>query len=402
MSLIQKTRRYLPELRAASFHFSVFLSSGVGAVYFAIWLSDKGISADEIGIINAVPSLIMLAVNLFVGRIADKASDWRQVILIMALVAGVAPIGLFFVDEFWGVLLVWTVIVLPAGSIPPVIDAATIRMTQRNGTDFGFVRAWGTVGYMLATASAGVIIATFGGAAFVPLFVAFSLLRAALALQLPRFRAPEHQQTLASVNPLAGRLRDVLKPWFVLPLVAYALINVTHFVLTAFAALVWKEQGISENLIGPLLAVSALAEAMMMFAWKRFGGRISARQMILIAAIFTIVRWTGMAFNPPVAVLFVLQTMHAITYAVGYFGMVHFIANWTSEEIAAEAQGFAFVLQQSGAVVGLLIFGWLIGISGARGFLFASVLGAAAVVCVLVSLRLKPPHEMQIGKAAGL
>jgi PPP family 3-phenylpropionic acid transporter len=124
--------------------------------------------------------------------------------------------------------------------------------------------------------------------------------------------------------------------------------------------------------------------------------------MILIAAIFTIVRWTGMAFNPPVAVLFVLQTMHAITYAVGYFGMVHFIANWTSEEIAAEAQGFAFVLQQSGAVVGLLIFGWLIGIGGAKGFLFASVLGAAAVVCVLVSLRLKPPHELQIGKAAGL
>jgi PPP family 3-phenylpropionic acid transporter len=396
MPLIQQALRFLPELRASLFHFTVFLSSGVTAVYFGIWLADKGIAADQIGIINAVPGLIMLAVNLFIGRIADKASDWRTMIIILALIAGVAPIGMYFVNEFWGVLLIWTLIVLPAGSIPPVIDAATIRLTQRNGTDFGFVRAWGTVGYMVSTAASGAIIAYYGADAFVPLFVILSLARAALALQLPRFRAPAHETTLAKVTAQAGRLREVLKPWFVLPLIAYGLINVNHGVIVVFNALVWKEAGVSEGMIGPLFAFGAVAEAAMMFAWKRLGWTISARQMLLVAGVFTVIRWVGFALNPPVPVLFVLMGMHAFTYAIGYFGMVHFIANWTSEEIAAETQGFAFVLQQSLSVAGLLIFGWLIGLIGAKAFFFAALLGVVAIICVMISLRLRPPHEMAL------
>jgi len=384
--------RISPEFRAGLFHFTVFLSGGVASVYFAIWLSGKGISANEIGIINAVPVFLMLAVNLFVGRIADRASDWRQTIIILALVAGIAPFGLFFVDGFWGILLVWTLMSLPGGSIPPVIDAATIRMTQRNGTDFGYVRAWGTVGYMAATALTGILIARFGAAAFMPILVAVALLRAGLALQLPRFRAPAREATLAEVRPLAGRLRDALKPWFVLPLVAFALINATHAILVAFAALVWKEQGISEDVIGPLIAVSAAAEALMMFVWKRFGGRFSARQMILAAALATVLRWACMALGPPVEVLFLLQMLHAVTYALGYFGMVHFIANWTSEEIAAEAQGFSFVLQQAMSVLGLLLFGGLVAAFGEKAFLFAAAFGVLAAGCVLASLRMHRGH----------
>ena len=69
--------RFSPEMRAALYHFTVFGSTGVASVYFAIWLAGHGIRPDEIGIINAAPVLLMLAVNVLVGRIADRASDWR-------------------------------------------------------------------------------------------------------------------------------------------------------------------------------------------------------------------------------------------------------------------------------------------------------------------------------------
>jgi len=382
-----------PELRAAVFHFTVFLSMGVSAVYLAIWLSQKGISAEEIGIINAVPVLILLALNLFVGRLADRASDWRNVIVIMAVLAGTVPIGLFFVNEFWGILLVWAFCAMSSGSIPPVIDAATVRLTQRNGSDFGRVRAWGTVGYMTATAGTGLVIAWLGPSAFLPLYFALALLRTLASLQLPRFRAPARQAVLAEALPEAARLRDALKPWFVLPLIAFALVNATHSILASFAALVWYDNGVPEAAIGPLIAVSAAAEAVMMFAWKRFGGRVSARHMILIAAAVTVFRWAVMALNPPVAVLFALQLLHAFTYGVGYFGVVHFIANWTREDIAAEAQGFAFVLQQAMSVIALIGFGWLVARFGITAFFGASVFGAIAVVCVLVSLSIRPAKD---------
>ena len=46
--------------------------------------------------INALPVLIMLGLNLFVGRLADRAADWRQVIVAGALLSAAIPFGLFF------------------------------------------------------------------------------------------------------------------------------------------------------------------------------------------------------------------------------------------------------------------------------------------------------------------
>ena len=382
-----------PEVRAGIFHFTVFGSTGVASVYFGIWLSNRGISPDEIGIINAVPVLVVLAVNLLVGRLADKASDWRQVIIILALIAGAVPVGLFFVNGFWGILLMWTLCMAPTFSLVPVVDAATLRMTQRRGSDFGLVRAWGTMGYMVATAMSGPVISYFGEAAFVPLFVVWSLLRALMALQLPRFRAPPGKAALATVVPQTRRLREILKPWFVLPLVGLGMLYSTHNVLSAFASLIWKEAGISENLIGPLTAVAAAAEAVMMFVWTKLKIRVAARHLIIFAALVAAGRWGVMAFDPPVIVLFFLQMLHSITFALGYLGGIYFIANWTSEDIAAEAQGFSFVLQQGMGVIALIGFGWFMALYGEKAWLSAAAFCLVGAALAAVSLRLKVPGQ---------
>lgn len=386
--------RLTPELRTTAFYFTYFMGPGAAVMFLPIWLSEKGITTDQIGLINAVPVFVILALNLVVGRIADKASDWRQVIVIGALIAGIVPIGLFFVNEFWGILLFWTLASLPGGAIGPVLDAATMRMARRNGSDFGTIRAWGTVGYMLFNAITGFLVVWFGSDIFVPLFVGLALLRAAVSLQLPAFRAPAEHPTVAAIRPPAGKLIEIVaKPWFALPLIGFAIIFGTHIILNAFSSLLWKEQGISEDIIGPLIALGAAAEAGMMFIWKRFGGKVSARQMILLSAVTSVLRWAAMAFSPPIWVLVFLQLTHGITFALGYLGCVHFIANWTSEDIAAEAQSMFTVLQQVTSVVSLIAFGWLIGFMGAQAYLVASAAAAVGALCVWGSLRMMQPRE---------
>jgi PPP family 3-phenylpropionic acid transporter len=390
--------RFSPELRASIFHFTVFTISGAASAYFGVWMSDKGISPGEIGIVNAAPILVLLVINVFIGRLADRASDWRQMIIFLALVAGVVPIGFYFVSGFIGILIVWTLISVPSGAMPPVVDAATLRMTERNGTSFGAIRGWGTVGSMLATAGTGLVVAWLGANAFVPTLLAFSLLRAGLSLQLPRFRAPERASTLAAPKG-AARLREVMQPWFILPLIAFALVQATHSIIVAFVALIWKQQGLPDGIIGALIATGTAAEAVIMFVWRRLGARISARQMILAACLATALRWTVVALGPPVPVLFLMQSLHAVTFAMGYLGMVHFIANWTSEDIAAETQGFSFVLQQGAGVVALVVFGVLVGLFGGKAFFAAALLGLIGAGCVLVSLKLRPPRDSVLAPA---
>lgn len=395
MSSTTAAPRVSPELRAAVYHFAVFGSTGVASVYLGIWLINRGISAEEIGIINAAPLLAMLLVNQLVGRIADRMPDWRGVIIVLSLIAGLVPIGLFFVSGFWGILGIWIFSVMPAFALVPIIDAATLRMTQRRGTDFSMVRAWGTVGFMVTTGLSGPLIAWLGDAAFVPVFVACALLRAVLAFQLPQFRAGEDRETKAHAKG-ASRLRTVLKPWFLMGLLGLAILYSTHGVLGAFAAVLWTEQGIPQGLIGPLTATMAAAEALMMFVWSRLKLKVSARHIIIFACLVAAFRWTAMAFSPPIWVLFGLQLLHSITFAMGYLGGIYFIANWTSDDIAAEAQGFSYVLQQGMSVVVIVAMGWFVAAFGPMAWLFVGAYAVVGALCVVASLKLQPPSTHPI------
>jgi len=194
------------------------------------------------------------------------------------------------------------------------------------------------------------------------------------------------------------RLVDLMKPWFLLPCIAFALIQSTHMFLGTMGALVWKIDGVPEGVIGPLIAVSAAAEAGMMFAWRKVGGHMSARVMLIIACAVAVVRWAAMAFNPPIAVLFGLQLLHGITLTFSYFGIMHFIANWAPEEIAAEAQAFSSSLTQGFAVVTLLLFGWLLSFMGGQAYLVASAMCLAGIGAAYWSMVLRPAHSRAEGR----
>jgi len=373
------------ERRVALFYFVTMMPLGAAVVQAGVWFAGNGIERGGIGIINALPILIMTALNLTIGRIADRASDWRQAIVIAAGLQGAATIGLFFVDGFWGILAVWTLSILPNQSIGPVLDAATMRMTRRHGTSFGSLRACATVGHVLAVGITGLVVTRFGGDVFVPFYVALTLLKAACAQLLPNFRAPPSSGD-PELEPGAGRLAEVMKGWFVLPLAGYAIVFATHIILNAFAALLWRAQGIPAVTVGQLIMLGAIAEAGMMFAWGRVRGRITPEQGMLLAGIVATFRWSMMALEPPVPVLAGLQMLHAITFALGYLSVVQFIATHTRERIAAEAQSFYVVMQQSMSVTALVGFGFLGESLGAHAYFAAAGLALAGTAVMLPGL----------------
>jgi MFS transporter, PPP family, 3-phenylpropionic acid transporter len=384
-----------PELRATAYYFTFFMTSGAATAYGGIWFAnDQGLSAGEIGLINSLPTFIMLVLNLVVGRLADRAEDWRRVIVIGALLGGIIPIGLFFAHGFWPILILWTLAALPVAAVGPVQDAATLRMTRRNGTDFGFIRACGTLGFLAIVALTGPLVSWLGAAAFLPFFVALALLRGGASLGLPNFRAPKEVPTLAT--GAASRMREVMRPWFLLPLVGWSMIAATHLILNGFQALLWKQQGLPDVAISLLIALGAASEATMMIVFKRFVGRFPARLVILISAIVSTLRWIAFGFAPDIPFLVVLQLLHSVTFAMGYMGCVHFIANWTSEDIAAEAQSFFQVLQQGMGVVAVAGFGVLAGMFGYHAYFASAAFAAIGGVMILISMRLMQPKTDRI------
>lgn len=392
--------RVSPELRAAIYHFAVFGSTGVSSVYFGIWLVNRGISPDEIGIINAAPLILMLLINQLVGRIADRARDWRGVIIALSLMAGVVPILLFFVSGFWGVLFVWVLSVMPAFALVPVI----VRGNAANDTAprYRFQRGprlghGGLHGHRRPVRATYRLVRRLGVRSGV-----CCLRLAAHPAGIPTTAVPVGEtRAEPQARKGASRLRQVLKPWFLAALLGVAILYATHGVMGAFGAVLWTEQGIPQGLICLLVAVMAASEAAMMFVWSRLKLKVPARHIIIFACLVAAFRWTAMAFSPPVWVLFLLQTLHSITFAMGYLGGIYFLANWTSEDIAAEAQGFSYVLQQAMTVLIILVMGWCVAAFGPMAWLFVggfSLIGAAFVFLSLPAFQPKSANPVAADK----
>lgn len=381
-----------PEMRTGLYYAAMYLPAGVSTLLLPIWLDGRGIGEEEIGIISATPIFIMIVLNLFVGRVADRAKDWRSVIIAGSLVSAVVSLGFVFIDEFWGILLFNTLVVIPIMAIEPVIDAAAIRMTRRRGTDFARVRIWGTFGYIAMTALAGWLFGWLGIAVFVPIFIATCLMRGVAALPLPLFRAPEGHQAavpLALSPETATTLRQVFRPWFILTLAGTALLQASHMLMISFGALLWVRAGVPDAALGVLWIVAPVCEIVTMLFFAHFARRFSARHLLLAACIGGIVRWTGMAASTEIWQLALLQGLHMLTFGLAYMGIVNFIANWTSEEIAAEAQSFYVVMRQVASVIALILFGALVSRFGLSSFLAAGVMSAIGATMIFASLAIK-------------
>ncbi|EYD77327.1 putative 3-phenylpropionic acid transporter [Rubellimicrobium mesophilum DSM 19309] len=380
-------RALSPEARTAVYYSTLFMGAALSNVYAGLWMAGKGLSPDEIGAVNAVPLAVMLVLNWLVGRLADRASDWRGVIVGGALLAALFPLGFFAADGFWGILLVWTLAGLPHMATVPVLDAAAMRMTARRGTAFGALRAWGTAGYLAVLLVAGWVMERLGPAGFAPLMVGLAAVRAVAALGLPRFRAPEGETEARG----ARHLREVMRPWFLLPLLGGAAVMATHLVLNAFQGLLWQAQGFGLGTISLLIALGAASEMLVFFAFGRIFGRFRARTLMLASAGLTALRWAMMAQAPGLPMAILLQASHGLTFAMGFLAAVQFIANWTSEEIAAEAQGFFVVLQQALSVATMSGFGLLMAHWGVGAHWGSAAVAGLGALAIWASWRLQGP-----------
>jgi PPP family 3-phenylpropionic acid transporter len=399
MGLPLAARLGSPAVRTGLFYATLFTSGAVSNPFLPIWLSERGIGTAEIGVINAAPIFAMIVINLIVGRLADRASDWRTVIVIGSILAAIPPIFLLFMDSYVAVIILWTLVIVPFQAIAPVVDAAAYRMARRTGMDFGAIRVWGTIGFVVVTLLAGVVLDRLGPQAFIPLLIAVSVIRALMSLGLPLFRAPdEYMRPMhpidAPINPLiAIRLGQMRRPWFLLTLIGASLLHGSHMMQMGFGALIWAEEGIPGWVIGILWAVAPTAEILAMVFFERITKRFAARHLILLGCIAGAIRWWGFALEPDIWVLVLLQTLHLATVGLTFLGITNFIANWTSEDIAAEAQSFFVMIRQVITVVALLGFGFLAGSLGAGAFYVASIMSGVGAVMVLASLFIMNPKK---------
>ena len=145
-------------IRLALMYGALFLLFGVQMPYLPVWLDWKGLSASEISVIMAVPMIIRIAFMPLVGFWADARGDGVGVARLLAAGALVFTVGLVTgVSDLWLVVAVACMMIL-APSLIPLTDTLAMAAVRKGEADYGRVRLWGSLTFIVANLGAGMVI----------------------------------------------------------------------------------------------------------------------------------------------------------------------------------------------------------------------------------------------------
>ncbi len=377
-------------LRLSVFFAALFLIYGVHLPYLPVWLDWRGITPSEIGVISAAPFFVRLVVTPAIALYADQWNAHRGFIIALAWSATAAGGMLAIAPGFWPVLIAAVVFALAITSIMPLTETIAVGGVRAGGLDYGRMRLWGSLAFVAATFLGGAVIERAGAGAGVWMMVAAAVLTvvAAHALPLPLpvsgAGAPQQRSTRWPDTAVARRL--MRSPVFLAFLVAVGAIQGAHATFYTFGALHWQGQGISPAMVGALWTIGVVAE-IALFAYSGWVmQRIWATTLLILGAVSAVVRWSIMAWDPPLLLLFPLQVLHGATYGATHLGAIHFISRAIPENATGTAQAI-YATVAAGIAMGLatLIAGALFARSGAMAYVAMAalaVLGLSASVYV--------------------
>ncbi len=372
-------------LGVSGLYLALYIHYGFFA-FLPLWLKATGASAEEIGVLLAIPLILRLLTvapfSAFVGR-----RGWvRNAIAYTALSSAAIILLLLGEPDHAGRIVIVILLSIVWDQIPVLTDAYAVMAVRSRSLDFGRLRVWGSIAVVASNAAAGWAIGV-AGIKMLPLMVAVLLIAPAVVA----FLLPGDRTLSAAGETRDGRWRDLVGDrGLVLAMVAASLIMGSHGVLTSFGAIQWTAQGISTTTIGLLQALAVAAEILAFWFGAKLLGARDPRWLICVGAIAAAMRWAIMATSPGLPVLIAAQLLNGITATGTILGIMLVIATRVPTHLSATAQGMNAVLL--GAVLAVATAGS--GLLWSHGLAFAYL---AMVVLALLGVLCAWPRGEPVG-----
>jgi PPP family 3-phenylpropionic acid transporter len=369
--------------RLALFYAALFVALGVQLPFLPVWLAAKGLDADMIGIVLAIPMIVRVFAIPLATRRADRHDALRMAIVIAAAgaVVGYGVVGL--AQGAAAIVMAFVFASVFYTPIMPLADAYALRGLGRLGRAYGPVRMWGSAAFIVGSFGAGLLLDVTAARDLIWLIVAAAVITAAAACALKPLGPHLGSAPQAGLSLAGGVWRD---PAFLAVAAAASLIQASHAVFYGFSALDWRAAGLDGATIAALWALGVAAE-IVLFA---ISGRlpVAPTTLLLVGAAGAVIRWGAMAFDPPAILLPPLQCLHALSFGASHLGALGFIARTIPPKLGATAQGYLAValglaMAASMALAGVLYTRW-----GGLAYGAMALLAAAGGVCALAARRL--------------
>lgn len=339
--------------KLALLHAAAFVGLGVSLPFFPVWLESRQLAPSTIGLILSIPMLVRIVVTAPLMSLVDRGLSPRR-LLAMAYLTVAASYALLLIAP--GAAAIAAIVAVAAVAQAPIVPASDLvtleRVRREPRLDYGRLRLWGSVAFLVSNIVAGHLLATFEPSAVVWILAFLAL--AALAVVRVAVPAPgrsEDARRSPMREPSAARWPMGL--WLVIA--AAACIQASHAGVYAFGSLHWREIGFANTTIGYLWATGVLAEIVVFACCGEVVGRSStALFFIMTGAGAAILRFAALATEPGLAITVGLQALHGLSFGATHLGAMAALAALAPPDVRGRAQGTlssAQALAMAGATV---------------------------------------------------
>ena len=382
-------------VRLGLFYGAIFIGTGVSSPYLPVWFAHHGLSGSRIGLILSLPMLARAFTAPLLAVWADSFKLRRTALILLSVGVTAAYVLMVLPGGFGWWTVVWFAASSMYSTLSPLADVITLRRARIDGFNFGWPRGIGSAAFIVGNIGMGAILTRSSpDAVLVWMVGAIAATAVAARYLLPPDPVQEEGQAEAFSDRMAGLGGLLRDPVFMTAVVSAGLIQSAHAFYYGFSTLAWKQQGIAENLTGVLWATGVMAEIAFMWFLEPWRRRIGPRNLLMLGGAAAVLRWSALAFSPPLWALFPLQTLHALSYAATFFASLLLVEQLSTQRNASAAQALNSALS-GGVLSGLatMASGPLFDRFGAKGYLLMTamcVVGLAGAMRLYGLRRLDP------------
>ncbi|EMF6670237.1 TPA: 3-phenylpropionate MFS transporter [Serratia marcescens] len=338
-------------------YFTYFFSYGIFLPFWGVWLKGEGIAPETIGILLGAGLVARFLGSLLIAPRVKDPSHLVSALRLLALLTLAFAVGFCFGNGWGWLMLVIAGFNLFFSPLVPLTDALAGTWQKQIRMDYGRVRLWGSLAFVIGSALTGQLVAVWGHNAILYSLI-FSVLAMLLGMLLkpsvmPQGEARTHSDTERSLWAL---LKEGPVWRFLL---CVTLLQGAHAGYYSFGSIYWQEAGYSASTIGYLWSLGVVAEVIIFASSNVLFRRWNARNLLLLSACCGVLRWSLMAYSTELGWLLLIQILHCGTFTVCHLAAMRFIAARQGQEVIRLQAVYSALAMGGGIAVMTVIAGFL-------------------------------------------
>ena len=372
-------------------YFLQFLVTGTFLPFWMVYLTSvKNLSVLEASSIFSMLYIARVISGIFLSPYLIKKYNIDITLKLSVGIGLILAVSYGFTDEKIVLGLITFLFGMIYFMVSPLVEGLASLFLREENIDYGKARTYGSLGFTVIGIIIGGILGYVGNEALYYILI-FLVALYLVFMFLPQ---PKLVKNLSFEEPNAKKEKESLYSWVlkdrnaILLIITVFLYQLSHTAYNNYNALYLESMNISAKwLSGVILNVSVIAEIIFFIFSKRLVKRIKPKNLMIFAGVCAIIRWGALAIFHNIYIFTIMQTFHAITFAVAHIAFILILnKDYNNKEIIDMQNLYTAICFQLSMAIGLYIMGALWDISTSYVFYASAIIAAMGTV---VATRIK-------------